>query len=126
MTFTLLRLYPTSSNLAMAFSMILSNTSCVYVASCSCHLIKGEEARVGELGVEKWLEQCGSMKSRLSLDLGSTEETPLDFAPRYSRVLIKEGESRRAASWLSLPVVVRGEPELTSCHRRSCQQILFP
>jgi len=40
MTFTLLRSYPASSSLATACSMTLSHTSCISVASCSCHLIK--------------------------------------------------------------------------------------
>jgi hypothetical protein len=39
MTFTLLRLYPASSKLAIACSTTLSHTSCISVASCSCHLV---------------------------------------------------------------------------------------
>src|SRR6266446_3100841 len=52
MTFTLLRSYPASSKLAMACSMTLSHTPCISVASCSCHLIRGDQVRDRKVGVE--------------------------------------------------------------------------
>src|SRR5216684_2305696 len=93
MIFTLLRLYPASSKLAIACLTTLSHTSCISVASCSCHLIKREVARVwaGSNSEEEGISRVWVVLRKLLLALGHN-----------IHILIKDDESGQAASRLSL------------------------
>jgi hypothetical protein len=99
MTFTLLREYPASSKLAIACSTTLSHTSCISVASCSCHLSKKKLELVDGSDNEEYvgLPRVWVVLRKLLLAL------------RHDiRILIKDDESGRAASRLSTQMHARG------------------